>query len=307
MLIWPGIKFSLYLNWKKIDLVNLNNSIKKNHEWILASILAGKKCITHEMGINQSFTNTAIRFGKKLDAIISVSHAIHDNIKRLGINWDHIYTVQNGIDLTRYELHETPQQLKTKYNVPKGAPVIGVLGNIRRWKGQETVVRAVPKIKEKFPDVRCFLVGAVINDEDGKKFEKLLFSLIKKFNISKNVIFTGFQNNPLDYINLLDVFIHSSIDPEPFGIVNLEAMYMKKPIISTTIGGPVEIFVNGESAVLIEPGDPVKLADTVVDLIKHPQKASKMGEAGYERLFKKFTLEKMVNNTVKIYNKVLGS
>ena len=69
----------------------------------------------------------------------------------------------------------------------------------------------------------------------------------------------------------MDVVVHSSIQPEPFGMVNLEAMFMKKPVVATNMGGPTEIFNDGEDGILIEPGNPVLLAQKISVLLDNPE------------------------------------
>jgi glycosyltransferase involved in cell wall biosynthesis len=294
-----------FLKKKRVDLVNLNNSIKKNHEWMLAAKIAGVKCITHQMGIPEQFSAFSRFLGSRLDGIFSLSYSITKSMKRLGLDYPNIHTIHCGIDLSRYQIRQTPDELRKKYHISIDSPVIGVVGNIKPWKGQETVVRATQLVKQVFPHVRCLLVGGT-SDADLYYLE-MLKDLCKKLKLTENIIFTGFQENPIDFMNLMCVIIHSSISPEPFGIVNLEAMSVKKPIISTKIGAPAEIFEHGKSAILVEPGNPQALAEACTLLLNDRAKAKAMGMAAYERLTKKFTLRKNIQKTEELYDTILGT
>lgn len=305
-LILPAIRYSKYIKKNNIDLVNVNNSIIKNHAWMIAARLAGIPCVSHEMGINKSFRWSAQYFGKRLNAVICVSNIIETNMRKLGLDWPHISTVHNGLDISRYHIKETPDQLRSKYNIDEKDPVIGVVGNIKYWKGQETIVRATAELVKKYPNIRCILVGAVPVKLDGGDYKNNLDNLCREFNIERNVIFTDFQENPIDYMNLMDIVVHTSVDPEPFGIVLLEAMLLSKPLISTTIGGPAEIVVNNKSGVLIQPGDPKLLATAVDNLLSDPEQAQEIGKQGYKRLMDEFTIEKNAEKTMKIYKSILG-
>lgn len=303
-LVFPGIKYAVYLKKNRFDMVNLNNSVVHNHDWMLGAKIAGVKCLTHEMGINNYFPRLARYFGKRLDAVICLSYAISDNMKSLGLNYPNITTIHCGIDLDRYQVKKKPDQLRKIYQIEKIDPIIGVVGNVKKWKGQETVVRATALIKEKRSNVKCVLVGD--NSVNDRYYYDSLIRLCEELDISENIIFTGFQKNVVDFMNLMDIVIHSSIEPEPFGIVNLEAMSVKKPVISTKIGAPAEIYQNGISGILVEAGNPKELADACLDLLENPEKARKMGLAAYERLRNEFMLEKNIKQTEKVYDSILA-
>ena len=304
-LVIPALQWRRFLKQKRIDLLNLNNSVTRNHEWMLAAALAGIPCMTHEMGINNTFAPLARWFAPRLKAIVPVSHAVEANMRRLGLDYDHIHTIYNGIDPVRYTVRRTPEQLREQFGIDAGRPVIGVIGNIKVWKGQEVAVRATHLIKQTLPDICCLLVGGVADGD--RAYHRRLLQICADLWLKDNVIFAGFQNHPIDFINMMDVVIHPSIDPEPFGIVNLEAMLVRKPIVSTTIGAPMEIFENNISGVLVEPNDPGALAGACVEILKSPDKAKQIGEAAYARLQSKFTIQKMVEQNEAIYHRLLYS
>jgi glycosyltransferase involved in cell wall biosynthesis len=292
-----------FLLERKIDLVNLNNSITRNHAWMLAARWAGIPCMTHEMGINNSFSPMARYFGKRLESVICLSHAIHDNMKRLGCDYPNTRVIHCGIDLDRYQQRETPAELRAKHNIPADSPVIGVVGNIRQWKGQEVMVRAMALLKHKIPKLRCVLVGDC--GERDKQYGAKLNNLCRELGVTEHVIFAGFQRNAIDYMSLMDVVAHTSIHPEPFGIVTLEAMSLAKPLVSTTIGGPAEVVVNGETGLLVEAGKPDQLADAIASLLADEPRAAEYGRKGLARLHQHFGIAKNVAATTAVYRQVL--
>jgi len=303
-LVAPALAHARFLRERKIDLINLNNSISRNHPWMLAALLTRTPCVTHEMGLNDHFSLTSRFFGKRIARVICLSHAIHDAMKKCGIDYPNIQVIHCGIDLTRYEIKETPEALRRKHAIPDGAPVIGVVGNIRRWKGQETLVRATALLKREMPNLRCLLVGDC--GEADRPYGEELKKLIRESGIEENVIFAGFQRNAIDYMELMDVVAHTSIHPEPFGIVTLEAMSRSKPLVSTTIGGPAEVVVNGQCGLLVDPGKPELLAEAVGFFLKNPQRAAEMGRAGLERLKSHFSMKQNLDQTMQVYTEVLG-
>jgi glycosyltransferase involved in cell wall biosynthesis len=294
-----------FLREQRIDLVNLNNSITRNHDWMIAARIAGVPCVTHEMGINEKYSFLSRQLGRRLDAVICLSHAIRDAMTERGAWGENTTVIHCGIDLSRYHQLESPEQLRTKHAIPEGAPVIGVVGNIREWKGQETIVKAMPTLVARFPGLRCVLVGgATVGDE---AYRQRLVRLGEEAGIASHVIFAGFQKNAIDYMRLMDVVCHTSTSPEPFGIVTLEAMSLSKPLVSTTIGGPAEVVLSGETGILVEPGHPERLADAVTELLADPSRAARMGRLGYERLVSHFSLEHNVAQTTAVYERVLAA
>ena len=295
--------YARYLRENRIDLINLNNSMTRNHAWMLAARQLGIPCITHEMGINQSYSTISRYLGRRLDRIVCVSHAVHNAMRAHGIDYPNIQVIHNGIDLNRYQRKETPAQLRRKHAIPEGVPVIGVVGNIREWKGQETLVRATALLKNKYPELRCLLVGDCGNAD--RAYGERIDRIARELDVTGNIVLTGFQRNAIDYMELMDVVTHTSITPEPFGIVTLEAMSCAKPLISTTIGGPAEVVVSGESGLLVDPGKPQDLADAIDRFLSDPDYARRIGRQGYERMLTHFSMKHTVEKTMAVYAEIL--
>lgn len=294
-----------FLRERRIDLVNLNNSITRNHSWILAALMTKTRCITHEMGISTEYSTASRFFGKRLHRVISLSHAIHNAMRACGVDLPNVTVIHCGIDLNRYHTVESPEQLRKKHGIPANAEVVGVVGNIREWKGQVTMVRATAILKQSYPNIRCVLVGAC-GDAD-RAYGDMLNNLCRELGIVDNVIFAGFQKNSIDYMQLMDVVAHTSIHPEPFGIVTLEAMSRSKPLVSTTIGGPAEVVIDGTTGLLVDPGKPELLANAIHRFLSDKSFAKAAGERGLQRLMSHFSMEKNLAETMQVYEDVFAT
>jgi glycosyltransferase involved in cell wall biosynthesis len=222
---------------------------------------------------------------------------------KLGVDYPNISVIHCGIDPDRYKIESQPKELRQKHSIDADARVIGVVGNVKYWKGQETIVRAMGFLKDEFPDVKCILVGGTADsDMDYLNRQKRLCS---ELGIEDSVIFAGFQKNAIDYMNMMDIVVHTSVDPEPFGIVTLEALSLSKPYISTTVGGPAEVIENGKSGLLVDPGKPDMLAEAIRTFLADPDYARQCGENGNQRLLSDFTFEKNLSQTVAVYESIL--
>jgi glycosyltransferase involved in cell wall biosynthesis len=298
------LEHALFLKRRRIALVHLNNSITRHHEWMCAALLARVPCVVSERGINGRYTFLDRWLARRLALIIPVSCWVMNHMVRHGVASENMRVLYDGIDAASIKPARPADSLRDAYGVRSQQPVVGIVGNVRAWKGQETVVRAIIDVAKVFPEVVCFFVGA--STPEDKPYLDHLQGLIKSAGIESNVRFTGYQSDPASFINLMQVVIHASIQPEPFGMVVLEAMAQRKPVVGSRAGGPVEMVQEGETGYTYPPGDAAALSSRIVELLNSPDKAARMGEAGYKRLMTMFTLEGYMDDIHAVYRAILG-
>ncbi|HCE79350.1 MAG TPA: glycosyltransferase, partial [Thermodesulfobacterium commune] len=151
------------------------------------------------------------------------------------------------------------------------------------------------QIKEPF---KAVIVG------DGPEKEELI-KLVRERNLEKEIIFAGFQSDPISYINAFDVFVLTS-EREGFPRVILESMLMGKPVVASKIPGVLSLVVDGETGFLVPPKNPQGFTEKISLLIKDPQLRKKLGEQGRKRILKNFSIEKYVEGVEKVFAEVLG-
>lgn len=297
MVIFPGIRCALYLRANHIDLVHLNNTVVRNHHWMLGAVLARVKCITHERGI-EYIPRFSRFFVGKLSAVICISGCVQENLFKQGIAAKQLIVIHNGLDPDRVRAKADAAEIRQRHGIEPGSPIIGIIGNIKEWKGQDVVVRATARLRQRWPNIRCLLVG---DTEVDRVYEEHLRKQVVEQGLENNVIFTGYQPNVADYLNVMDVMIHASVLPEPFGRVLLEGMAMKKPVIGARGGAVPEIIVHGESGFMFKPGDDAELAQYVAGLLEDSSRAREMGEMGHKRAGQEFGIQKNVQKTQQLY------
>ena len=235
-----------------------------------------------------------------VDLYISNSEAGRQTtIKREGISPEKIVTIYNGIDLTKFDKPELDKDsLRTTYGLAPSTQVVGVVANLRSMKGHADVIAALPAIVEQIPDVAFMFVG---RDNMNGEIQRLA----QESGLSEYIIFTGFNSEVRPFYQLFDLFLlPSTWEGCPVSI--LEAMAMKKPVVATAVGGIPELVVDGQTGLLIPPHNPVAIAEAIVSLLKNPDGACKMGQAGRIRVEKHFTLLKMVGEIEAIYEELLN-
>jgi len=182
-------------------------------------------------------------------------------------------------------------------------PVISLIGRLEPWKGQDVFIKAAAILLRKNPKISFLIVGSPLFERGD--YENKCKELVKSLDIEKNVSFLGFRKDVSEIISSSDLVIHSSIKPEPFGRVIVEAMACGTPVIATNIGGPKEIITNNKNGVLIEPNNPKLLAETILNLLKDKKKMKELGKNAIKRArdfdskINAEVFEKIVKQTLK--------
>ena len=293
------------LRSERIDLVHLNNSIRHNHAWMLAARLAGVPCITHERGLKKrGFKTSDRRLARNLDAVICISSAVHENLVASGLGDLPIVTIFNGLDPAQMQSTRAAAQVRAEIGVAPDAPLIGIVGNIKPWKGQEIVIRAMALLREEFPDLACVMIGDT--SPSAAAYREQMAALTRELGIASRVHITGFRSDVANYINALDIQVHASVHPEPFGRVLLEGMALSKPLVASNGGGVPEIVVHEHTGLLFEPGNPTALAAALRTLLADRPRAAAMGAAGRARLLAEFSIRRNLELTQALYERLLN-
>lgn len=182
------------------------------------------------------------------------------------------------------------------------APLVGIVGRLQPWKGQEVFLRAAARIAARCQDARFLVVGGAVLGSEGS-YPGDLRRLAGELGLDGSVCFAGHQEDVYPWFDVLDVVVHASIG-EPFGLVLVEAMALGKPLIATDAGGPTEIVEDGRSGLLVPPGDPGLLADAVERVLRDQGLADALGKAASERALL-FTEEEMTRAFALILEDVL--
>lgn len=302
------LKFRRVLKNLKIDLVHLNNG-PDAYDWLIASKFSHIKCVTHVRGYPK-ISKTGKILISLYDAIICISKAVKEYMSNQGVKGtDKFIIVHDGIDPDNIISRRTKgaSVVGSEFGIGNGDPLIGIVGNIKWWKGQEVVIRSVELLKKKYGSLKCLIIGDISVSEDDKAYFTSLKDLVALNGLSKNITFTGYRKDVPNLISALHVLVHASIIPEPFGLVVLEGMVLQKPVVATNFGGPSEIIEDGISGFLVPPNDPTALAERIDYLLTNAKLREKIGKNGRERVMDKFLLEFNIEKIEKLYHSILNT
>ncbi|WP_347555477.1 glycosyltransferase family 4 protein [Robbsia sp. KACC 23696] len=208
---------------------------------------------------------------------------------------DRVSVVYNGIDAAPFDVvNATPRaELRARFGLPADAFLVGTFSRLAQWKGQHVLLDAIAKT----PNAHAVLVGAALFGEDA--YEAQLKAQAQKLGIAHRVHFLGFQRDVPAAMSAMDVIAHTSIAPEPFGRVIVEAMLARRPIVAAAAGGALEIITPEQDGILIEPNRADLLAEQIEKLRTTPEVAHGLIERGYASARARFDPDVYCHNVMK--------
>jgi glycosyltransferase involved in cell wall biosynthesis len=172
-------------------------------------------------------------------------------------------------------------------SLPAGVPVVGIVGRLQPWKGQDRLLRAQALLRERGHELHLLVVGGDAYERSAE-YARSLPALAGRLGLADAVTFTGQVPDAGPYIERMDVLVNAS-DPEPFGIVLLEGMARAVPVVAVDSGGPSEFIADRRTGVLARSGEPAALADALEVLLGAPELRRQVGQAGRARFAEEFT------------------
>jgi len=295
-----AMEIKRFIKEKKIDLVVLNNSIATGYIFVCVCKKTKVPIISYERGFG-IYDRKYIKATKRLKVSLPVSYAILNNLKQQNFSSKHFEVIYDGIKFQNDAdiKPKSKEIIKKKLGIPGNSQIIGSVGNIREWKGQEYFVKAFLELAEKYKNLYGILIGSY--GEEDKKYYEYIKNLSESSEVGSRLLFLGYRDDVPNLFSIMNVFIHTSIKPEPFGMVLLEAMVHKVPVIATKFGGPVEILDNGKCGILVPPSDESAIIEGVDMLLNNPLITKNMVEKAYERVADKFNQEKTIKNVEKLF------
>ena len=266
---------------------NFNGFMKKFYNSVMLRsdlIIAGSNFIFSH--INENYSEYLINLKKKFLVIFR------------GINTD--YFDSNTIK----QLEEN--KLISFWNIDKNKKLILLPGRLTSWKGQEMFIEAINLVNKEI-DPETFNVVILGSDQGRKIYKQKLLRLVEQHRLANQVKFIdNCKNMPVAY-KISDLIVSSSIEPEAFGRVSIEAQSMEKPIIASNIGGSKETIINDKTGFLFEAGKPASLSKKIIEVLQLGETTLKfLGNEGRKNVIKKFNIEKMCFSTYLEYKKLIN-
>lgn len=202
---------------------------------------------------------------------------------------------------------EERDSVRSEWNVPSDALVVGCVANINPQKGIVTLIRAFAQIRKQVPVARLVLVGAEYKTQSSYSAEVRAAIRTSGLVVGKDVLFAGERTDIFRQLAGMDVFAFAPIARgEGISTAVLEAMSVGLPIVTTAIAGLPEAIEEGVDGILVPPDDPRSMAEAVVELLQDPETAARLGEAARSRAIASFGIARCVDDHVRAYRRALG-
>ncbi|HLW44358.1 MAG TPA: glycosyltransferase family 4 protein [Candidatus Acidoferrales bacterium] len=231
--------------------------------------------------------------------IIAVSRFVADSVIASGINSSRIAVVYDGVEISPLTTIEERRVARARWKISDDDLLLGCVGYLLPEKGQETLLRALPQIRARFPNCRVILAG------DGPCRAKLQ-SLARDLAIVDAVIFAGFVEDVESVYRALDLFVFPSL-AEPLGSSLLAAMAHGLPVIAVASGGVPEIIENGSNGILVDSPDALKFAASICQMLDDRNGAARMAKAARETVECRFSARLLAENTLQQYQTILSA
>lgn len=287
---------------ERIDLIHANNEPLCNRAALLAGRILGIPVICHVRG-DQTGSRIMQHLYQLPDHFISVSHWIDAGVARMGVAAHKRSVIYDGIALENLDIHASGDAFRQAHNIPVNAFVVGLVGLLIPWKGQELFLDAAHHLRHNIPNLRLLLVGGT--PDDYHDFETHLRARIESEGLGEIIAFTGHVDNMCAAYNALDIVVSASTLPEPLGTVVIEALALGRPLVVPNHGGGAEMTEHERTALVFTPGSSTSLAEAILRLYREPELGARLGAAARNHALAVFDVHTHAKQVQAVYDQIL--
>ena len=256
-----------------------------------------------------SYDLDGVRNGKRYHLLESLSmrslhHAIAccdaarvDWQARVGFRAEKCTVIYNGIDVKRVERQGTAKVARESMGLPTNGLLIASVGMLHRYKGFAFLIQALPAVLQKFPETQIAIAGTGPQEMELRR-------MAARAGVSASIHWLGFCGNVRTLLEAADIYVQPSL-VEACPMALLEAGAMGLPVAASAVGGVPEVILDGETGLLVPRMEPPPLANALQILLANPEMRMAMGAAGRIRVYQNFTRERMVAETLAVYERML--
>jgi glycosyltransferase involved in cell wall biosynthesis len=230
-----------------------------------------------------------------IDHYIAVSEANSRYlIGQKGIPANKVSVIQNGCSIERVDPSKAhPEGIRESLGFSKDDLVLIVMARLEPQKGHRVLLQSLPLLHSEFPNIRLICLGAGALKDD-------LTRMARDLGLENIVRFAGFQSNVADWLAAADIGVLPSFY-EGLPLTAAETLAAGIPLVATAVDGTPEVVLDGETGLLVPPGDPLAMAGAIGRLARQPELRDKFARAGRDRVLHRFTIQRQVEQTANLY------
>lgn len=231
---------------------------------------------------------------RHVDRAVAVSHFAKSALLRAGLRETQVTVIHNGVPSELFARDVEPVR-RSSWGVPDGVQLFGVAGRWTPWKGQALAVDILKRLESSpGPPWHLALIGGVFNEES--EFQRAVLNRANELGLAGRIHLVPFVKNIGPAMRALDVLAHTSLKPEPFGRVIVEAMACGVPVVAARAGGVPEIIQDGVSGLLAAPGNAEDYACALRRLGGETGLAASLGAAAKSAVRERFSVERVASD-----------
>ena len=316
IMLLNAILISVIVFFYNIDIIHARS---RAPAWscFLASKITRKKFVTTFHGtynfkskIKKFYNSVMLRSDLVIAGSNFIFSHIKENYKEYLNNSKKFLVIFRGINIDYFDasttLTEDEDKLFKSWNLEVEKKTILLPGRITEWKGHEMFIEAMNKINIQLGH-KSFKAVILGSDQGRDLYKKKLIRLVEQYRMNDQIKFVDHcENMPLAY-KISDLIVSTSIEPEAFGRIAVEAQSMEKPIIASNLGGSKETIVNNKTGILFDAGDSDDLSKKIIEFFNFDKSTiEQMGKEGRKNVSAKFNVEKMCFSTYSEYKKLIN-
>lgn len=250
------------------------------------------------------------RYARRCSLVVANSQSVAADVRKVLGRAVEVRVIYNAVDVERFAPAGPAADLDARAGLlppPPETVRVGLVATFSRWKGHDVFLRAIALLPAALP-VRAYIVGGALYDTDGSQYSrKELHRLAEQYGVADRVGFVGFVTAADQVMRALDVVVHASTTPEPFGLVIAEAMACGRALVTSAAGGAAELVRDGEDALAHAPGDAAQLAAAIAALLRDPALRARLGRNARTVASRRFDARRLAGEFAAAYEAALGS
>ncbi len=288
---------------RKIDLIHNNNGLPFDRATVTAGWLAGVSQVCHFRAFTP-LSPVDRWLARRVQSHICVSEAVKQYFVRQGIPERSLHVVYNPIDLDAFSTVTDVAKTRTGLGLRDSDLVVTNVGRLDWWKGHEFFLRAIAKLRTRWPDIRAVVVGSCGPTKRSVDYCERLRRTVAQLGLEETVVFASVRLDIPSVMAASDVLVHSATEPEPLGRVVMEGMAAGRPVIATAAGGVTEIVKNGETGMLVPPASSDAIVDAVDLLLRESLVRNRISQNAQAYARDHFSVQKHWESVQGIYQRV---
>lgn len=299
------VRIRWLITHQRIGLVHLNNGFTPP-EAMIAARAANVPVVVHLRDFHSDPSRLQSAAARAVACVITVSASVGESLKGTPVDDTFRTTIHDPVDLEALRRSAPARQrVRAECALADADVAIGIFGRVISWKGQLDFVRAIIPILRDVARVRAIIVG---DESDGtSEYIAEVRRAIASSGVASRFVLTGYKADVEDYYAAMDIVVHASTTPEPFGMVVPEAMASGRAVIAIDAGGPREVVTDGVDGLLVPAGDIDGLTNAMRRLVSDADLRARLSEAGARTASARFTIEASAAKIAGVYDAVVAN